>query len=124
MVTRKRGMKRDAGVFGTGGEDPDGKIAAAEKQAWIYVGQIANPTSVSTEDVIKYLKRLGDHEYTCVKLDSRGNYGAFKVGVPYSLREGAMDPNFWPRNVNIRRFNFYGRRNGSGQSSFLDKPTQ
>lgn len=112
------------GVFGTGGEDPDGKITAAEKQAWIYVGRIANPTSVSTEDVIKYLKRLGDYEYTCAKLDTKGNFGAFKVGVPFSLRERAMDPNFWPTNVNIRRFNFYGKRNTSGQSPFLDKTTQ
>lgn len=121
-VTYKKKPRRDVGVFGTGGADPNGKITAIKKRAWIYVGKIANPEVVTNEDVLNYLKRLGSEDCTCERIDSKGAHAAFKVSVPFDLKDKALDPSFWPANVNIRRYNFYRKTHVSKEeNTFLEQ---
>lgn len=113
---RRRPFK-DIGVIGSGRADPNGKIAAPDKRAWLYVGRIADPDKVSEQDLLNYMKGLGDHHYTCEKIDSSGSNGAFKISVPFVLMERATDPDFWPAGVIVRRFNFPGNK----RRHFLEK---
>lgn len=42
----------------------------------------------------------------CEELHTLGNKKAFKVGIPFDDLQITQDPEFWPKNVIVRRFRF------------------
>lgn len=58
-----------------------------------------------------YLK-LKDKEidFTVEKLNTLGRFAAFKVGAPFHMFNKLNDENYWPPNVEIRRFNYWPQK--------------
>lgn len=85
------------------------KITAAPRKIWMHVGRVAQATT--EVDVIEYLKgKINNEDFSCEKLDSRGDYSSFKVGACSELLETLNDPDFWPSGVAVRRFFLKFRR--------------
>lgn len=93
-------------IIGTG--KPENDFMGAPRNAWIYIGRVKS--DITEEKVSKYLKsKHPNSAFICEKLPSKGPYAAFKIGIEFQLLETIMDPNFWPTNVTVRRFNFFRR---------------
>ncbi|KAK9496781.1 hypothetical protein O3M35_012974 [Rhynocoris fuscipes] len=112
VTTKKRKTKRIIGTATSGDSESAGStLVAGNRKMWLYVGKIKKNTTV--EEVLKFLKfKLPTEEFVCEKLDSKGYYASFKIGLNYNLMENVMCPEFWPKDVLIRRFLF--RRNNQG----------
>lgn len=94
----------------------EAELQAAEKKAWLYVGQLRESTTVDT--VKEYLKKNGvEGDIDCEELNTKGNSKAFKLGIQFNFLEDVENSQFWPVNVRVRRFRFFrGQRQNEGIS--------
>lgn len=79
-------------------------------------GSILQKSKIAAEsDVREYLKpeNIDQAQLHVEKLESKGNYIAFKIGFPYELKEKLSNENYWPTGILVRRFNF----NNQGQNN-------
>lgn len=111
----KRRRRRVEQKIGRATEDrSNGQLAGAaeERKAWFYLGKIRNKDA--TVDMARaYLSGEERSENFIVeKLVSKGECAAFKIGVPFGLKEKLDDENYWPAGVCIRRFYFPIKRGG------------
>lgn len=85
--------------------------SAKPKMAWLYIGKIKNKEA--TSDMIKeYISTENIHgdQIKIEKLESKGPYSSFMLGIPYDNLEKIGDPDYWPNGVVVRRYNFWMKR--------------
>lgn len=93
-------------VVGSGQES---QILVGEKKAWFHISKLKQGTSVS--DVEKFLKQsFTGVSYSVEKLDNKGTFSSFKLGVDFESRDKILDSMAWPKYVTIRRWNFLLKR--------------
>ncbi|RZF35360.1 hypothetical protein LSTR_LSTR017063, partial [Laodelphax striatellus] len=85
-----------AGEIGSG-------LLTGEKRAWFHLGKIKRGTSVA--DVESFLtSAFPEFNISVEKLNSKGIYESFKLGIDFIHREKISNPLLWPKNVILRRF--------------------
>lgn len=89
----------------TGTRETRNNLRAADRKAWLYVGRLHQ--SVEQEDLIIYLEENGIRgKIECEELNVMGANRAFRVGIPYELKDRAEQPQFWPEGVVVRQYLF------------------
>lgn len=97
-------------IVGSGEQTTDIEITAAPKRLWIYVGNLA-PT-VTTEKLNNFLnKNLPNRKFIVENLRNDDTSSSFKIGADFDLEETLYNPEFWPKSVIIKRFQFFRRNN-------------
>ena len=93
----------------------------ANKKIWLFVSRARD--HVTEEIVEQYLKNKINEPNTKVEIkelptkNTTKDSKCFMVGLDYSLKEVAYTPDFWPKEINVSRFNFIRGRH------FLEVPT-
>ena len=93
-------------------EQKDGFTATPKtKKIWLFVSRASSHVN---EKIVKdYLnKKLNNPKYkpevkALQTRNERQDNNCFMVGLDIELKEIAYDPNFWPTEINVSRFNFY-----------------
>lgn len=109
-VSRKRSRKPKKAIVGLATES-SADFAGANSRCWLYISRVS---TAATEDSLRnFLNgKLPNHTFECTKLSTFNNSTSFKVGADISLHDALTKPEFWPKNINVRRFNFFrGPRN-------------
>ncbi|CAH0564878.1 unnamed protein product [Brassicogethes aeneus] len=86
------------------------EFAAADRKAWLYIGGCKKGTE--SKQIIKYLEEKHQETSFIVeeipkRSENKSQNMSFKVGFPLSLLEELNKPEFWPRDIIIRRFKFF-----------------
>ena len=102
---RYRRRQRQQVLIGT---SSDNEIKAEKKKAWLYLGRMAQGTTV--EGVKRFLigKGIKDDE-TVEELTTVGHCKAFKLGFPFEQLQLTENPDFWPQGAVVRPFRFSQR---------------
>ncbi|KAJ3640832.1 hypothetical protein Zmor_027370 [Zophobas morio] len=108
LTQHRRRFKKRPTITGTSTDDNNSSFTSSYvKRAWFYIGKVDKDAEI---DAIKtYIgKRLknSDVELIIEKLPAKGNFQAFKLGVPFIHKEVLQDTEFWPKGIILRRFNF------------------
>ncbi|KAJ4444760.1 hypothetical protein ANN_06557 [Periplaneta americana] len=105
-VAKRKKPRENTRITGT--RDPENiPIRAADKTAWLYVGRLHQ--SVEKEGLIKYLEENGiSGAIECEELSVKGINKAFRVGIPFELKDLTEQPEFWPRGVVTATWNTEG----------------
>ncbi|KAG8321632.1 hypothetical protein J6590_043216 [Homalodisca vitripennis] len=114
-------------VHGTRQVSENMLLKPAKKLFWLFLSGL--DPSVSSEDIITYLKSLKESEtFVCERLETRYNtYSSFKIGVPYALGEELMHPNLWFEGCIIGKYRASRNRpkpTVNISDSFLDNNSQ
>lgn len=122
--SRRKAGQRPSQIIGSSHQDRSGGIlsgAAQPQMAWFYVGRIKNPQA-TVEDWQNYLKEENDKaKFIVEKLETKGQYLAFKIGAPFRLLHKLSNEDFWPPGVSVRRFNFWPTKK-QNEGHFLETP--
>lgn len=109
-------------LHGTKQVSLESELKPVKKIFWMFLSGL-DPT-VESNAVITYLNELNESsDYLCERLNARyGSYSSFKVGVPYEMGEGLMDPNIWPQGCIIAKFRAprFKRQSLGDDNHFLD----
>ena len=102
---RRKKTRSDKSFSGTGNQ----LLPVAERTSynWIFVSRL--DASVSAEGLKLFLKNAVEADFIVEKLKpkvSDAKYASFKVGVPRSVKEKVIKPEFWPKQVFINKFYF------------------
>ena len=99
-------------------------LSAASKKAWLYVGRTNKNTT--TDNMKEYIsKKLESDEVSAEDLSSGNieyNSRSFKIGINYNYLEKVLNPNFWPKDIVVRRFRFF--RAGKKREQHLPNPDE
>lgn len=71
------------------------------------------PEQVKDYMINKFPKYKNDFKVEAVKIvnkDIQTNTASFKVGINYDLLPEISKPEFWPKNIIVRRYNFKTRK--------------
>lgn len=64
------------------------------------------------EEVEEFLKKFPDSlDFIVEKLVTKGTNCSFKIGADFDHKEKLLDHSTWPKNVAVKRFLFFRRRN-------------
>lgn len=100
---RRRFVKR----LGQGANDGSG-FEGEERKVWLYVHRVKR--SVTAEIIEQYIKKKDtfENERIIVKElpTEERQKKCFVVTAPMARKDEMYDPNFWPANVGIKRFDF------------------
>lgn len=108
MRNRGTGFKK---ALGTGEEEDEvdsSGFSGIEKKVWLYIYRCKS--SCKAEDIKGYISRKPGFEKIIVGVnelvtgDSKNK--CFVVSGPFQKKEEMYRPNFWPRNVGFKRFDF------------------
>lgn len=98
-----------------GSADPTSRLSGfsgALSRAWLYVGRVTKGTT--EHQVGQYLKKiLPGREFVveALPVNDNANSVSFKVGPDISLLDELNKPENWPKDVVVRRYNFFRSRN-------------
>lgn len=85
-------------------------LQAAVKKGWIYIGKVK--ATVTADKVEEYIKaKIPGKEFTVEELQSKGLNKAYKIGVDFNIIKDFLNPDFWPKGIIVKRFQFFRRRN-------------
>lgn len=102
VVKNRRRRRPDVTVGTCAGDDGFSGVA---KRAWLYVGRVQGGTSA--ECVTKHPKtKCPDTNFEVETLRSDGKSCSFKVSFDFEKLNTVTNPEVWPRNVVIRKFEF------------------
>lgn len=95
-------------IVGTADQIQTNDLQVAERKAWLYVGKVKQDT---THDALKnYMEnKIPGHKFDCEKLPNKGNHSSFKVSFNFDLLNDVMKPDFWPKGILVRKYNFFRR---------------
>lgn len=119
---QKRQYRRRVGNADVSPEDEASGFAGGERRAWIYLNRVRRHT---TQDmVLDYIKGKPGFENEAItvrELPSDPNQlKCFVVIAPFHRKDELYEPNFWPRLVGIKRFDFSKHRDFlQGAGNFL-----
>lgn len=89
-----------------GSSEDDSEFRGVNSKCWLHVSRVAASTTES--GIVTYMKaKLPGNEFSCNLLKTNNDISSFKVGANLSLLDSLVKPEFWPKGVNIRRFNFF-----------------
>lgn len=95
----------------TVGENSDKSLSAVPKCGYLHVYRLEKSTTCDA--VMSFLeKRKPNVNFSCEKLESRGDYASFKVKYPMLIYDEINNKAFWPEGVAFRRF-FLGQHKSS-----------
>ena len=104
---RDRGHNSKPKRLGTA-ENIGSQFQGAEKRVWLFVNRVNNNTT--QENVTSYIKGkqgFSDEKITVKELPGEPNQlKRFVVCAPFNKKDELYNPEFWPKNVGIRRFDF------------------
>lgn len=81
-------------------------IQGVDEIFWIYVGHVKG--NVSEEVMKEFLNQnWPDIEFSCSKLNSRGNNSSFKVGIQRRLKNEILNDAMWPDGIAIKEYQFF-----------------
>lgn len=107
LISRRRRNRRTE-TIGTGAGDT--KFIGIAKKAWLYIGRVNKTTK--KEDVMEYLnKKFPTTTFEIEDLNSKGMFASFKIGFDFNCLDEVNKPESWPKEVCIRRFEFFRRSN-------------
>lgn len=88
--------------------DKQNGFAGADRKVWLYLYRIK--THVTSDMILNFLKNKEEFDVSQVSAreipSESGRLKRFVVTVPFSCKEAVYNPNFWPENVGIKRFDF------------------
>lgn len=96
---------------------------AKPKKGWLYLGSISNKNA-TPQMIIDYLQieNIPQDELIVEKLDSKGEYSSFMIGIPFEKLDQIGNPDYWPKGVSVRRYNFWKKRKDDKEkASFLEE---
>lgn len=108
---RRRSFPRKR--FGTGAvtiEEKTSGFAGGDRKAWIYIYRVKS--HVTEEMVRAHIERkpgFSDLEVGVKEVIHEGrkfDYKSFSISVPFEKKDEVYQPEFWPSNIGIKRFNF------------------
>ena len=119
LVKNKRKTFRQKGIIGTATQNEDNscQIKGQERKAWLYVGRLSKETK--DEDLEIFLRKgcPTANQVTVKRLPSKGNNASYCVGIDFACKDVLMDPEFWPKGIEVRRFNLnFNKPNIVGES--------
>ena len=101
-VRRRRGT--NSRITGTR-EDKGTALRAADRTAWLYIGRLHQTTE--REDLINYMSANGiNGTIECEELEVVGRNRAFRVGIPFDMKEQVEQPQLWPKGIVVRQYIF------------------
>lgn len=113
-VENTRGKKRKKGeVRGTAKVMDGSTLAAADRLAWLFVGRCRPQTT--EEDLVRYLKQKApQHNFVMNAIQKHdqnlSKNKSFRIGLNYALLTEAGKLEFWPKDLIIRRFQFFQKQ--------------
>lgn len=89
-------------------------LLAADRFAWLYVGRCRSETT--GHDITEYVRQKMPSERFIVneieKHENNKNVNkSFKVGAEFLLLSELMKPEFWPKNLVVRKYQFFRKPN-------------
>lgn len=85
-----------------------------DNTAWLHVWRLHKDTTC--EELVQFLKNsIPEAVFACEKLNAKGPYASFKVGVNRTLVKDLLVPSFWPENVAVNKF--FWKRVGNYQQT-------
>lgn len=116
----KRGFKKTLGQ-----NEEDKGFVGIKPKVWMYIYRIQN--SVTEEIIMNYLKEklnLNAGEELIVRdLQTKGKNKCFMVAADFKYRDDFYSPDFWPKGVGYKRYDFklqHRNENSASASSFLE----
>lgn len=109
-VVERRRRNRPHLTFGT---DETSGFSGIPRHAWLYIGRVQSGTT-SKHVKPHLITKCPDTDFKVESLRSDDRGCSFKIGFDIAKLNYVSNPNIWPRNVTIRRFNF---RNGFFRSA-------
>lgn len=96
-------------------------LKTVKKMFWLFLSGL--DPEVDTDAVVAYLNGLSESKhYSCEKLNARyDTYCSFKVGVPYELGDGLLDPKKWPQGCVIGKYRSPRNKPAKDSDPFLDQ---
>ena len=110
---KKSNNKKSKAIIGKGPDHQnEGEVlVAAPKKIWLYVGRI-KPT-IKPETIKRYLdNKIPNRDFT-VELVKCDTSAGFKVSADYDLMSTLYTETFWPKNILIKRFDFFRYKKNS-----------
>ncbi|EFA12687.1 hypothetical protein TcasGA2_TC001994 [Tribolium castaneum] len=110
VQSKRRINKKWSGVRGKANTEKSSGLTAANRKAYIYAGNFENSTK---EDVKDYLSKIFPNETIEVeKLTRRDDARSisFKIITDRRLLEHLYNPDNWPENVLIKRYQFFPKK--------------
>lgn len=112
--TVERKKRPSTVIRGTAEKVETSTLAAADRLAWLYVGRCRSETT--EQDITEYLRqKMPSHRFfvnEIKKHESNQNINkSFRVGVEFLLLTELMKPEFWPKNIVIRKYQFFRKSN-------------
>jgi hypothetical protein len=111
---RSRHMRRRPPNFGSANVS-DCPLIAVKRKAHLHVWRLDINTTV--ESISEYLLKQHKIVSEVVKLNAKGPYASFRVSSDFANLDLLQDPNIWPINAAIGRFNFNFSKNFPNQKS-------
>ncbi|KAJ3655411.1 hypothetical protein Zmor_014543 [Zophobas morio] len=107
LVKNTRKTIRQKGIIGTATQTEDNlcPIKGQERKAWLYVGRLSK--EIKDEDLENFLRKgcPTANQVTDKRLPSKENNASYCVGIDFACKDIPMDPEFWPKGIEVRRFN-------------------
>lgn len=127
-----RGRERNPIIWGSSVSDsatssktsPSDTFAAIARRTWIYVGRVQH--GAGPEQIHGHLsKRFPNEKFVVEALPVRQDSVSvsFRVGADLRLQDQLLQPALWPKDVAVRKFNFF-RRNRTEMQGRLQKGSE
>ncbi|CAH0553095.1 unnamed protein product [Brassicogethes aeneus] len=92
------------------GSNTSENVAASEK-LWLYVSKYK--TTYTIDELNKFLQgKFPSNSFICKQVKNWGIYSSFRVAVDIELKENLLNPNFWPRGIEVSEYIFRTEPNG------------
>ena len=119
------GFKKRLGVGKTTDIQQENGFMGAERKAWLYINRVK--PHVTIEMVEAHIKKQPSFENEIISVkelpinnnNNRNNWKSFVVTAPLSRKDELYQPEFWPPNVGIKRFNFNLYKKNQPMADFL-----
>nr|CAI5849305.1 unnamed protein product [Callosobruchus analis] len=91
--------------MGTSSVNTENGFAGADRRLWIYVGRCKqNSTEAGVGEYLQ--KKSPGHNFTVVKLNSKGYHHSYRVEADTELKDVLYNGDYWPKGVLVKKFKF------------------
>lgn len=104
-------------------QNSENKFTGQEKKAWFFINRVkSHVTETIIEEYIRNKPGFKEEEIEVKELEFERKKGALKsflVKVAFLKKDELYNPEFWPENVGIKRFNFQVYEKNKPAGNFL-----
>lgn len=117
---RQKNGNRNNICHGTNMSEDESSFKGVDKKLWLYVYRV--PRQVTENNVINFISKKPS--FKNLKIDAKelptneNQNKVFLVTAPFEKKEEMYQPDFWPKGVAVKRFDF-NRQKRYNQNSFL-----